>query len=130
MEMSYQALIIDDNPNNSDALAQLLRREGVVAVAVHSPREISTVLDDIGRVDVVFLDLEFPNYNGLSLIGELQADERMSNAPFVAYTVHTSEQNAAREAGFHSFLGKPLDVSRFSDQFRRILNGEPVWEAV
>jgi CheY-like chemotaxis protein len=128
--MSYQALIIDDNPNNSDALAQLLKREGVGAAAVSSPHDISTALDSLDQVDLVFLDLEFPNHNGIQLIDELRADERLAGTLFVAYTVHISEQNAAREAGFHSFLGKPLDVSRFSDQLRRILNGEPVWEAV
>jgi CheY-like chemotaxis protein len=128
--MSYQALIIDDNPNNSDALAQLLKREGVGAAAVSSPHDISTALDSLDQVDLVFLDLEFPNHNGIQLIDELRADERLAGTLFVAYTVHISEQNAAREAGFHSFLGKPLAVSRFSDQLRRILNGEPVWEAV
>jgi two-component system cell cycle response regulator DivK len=126
--MSYQALIIDDNPNNSDALTQLLKRERVAAVAVSSPRDISATLDSLNQVDLVFLDLEFPNHNGIQLIDELRADERLADTLFVAYTVHISEQNAARQAGFHSFLGKPLDVSRFSDQLRRILNGEPVWE--
>jgi two-component system cell cycle response regulator DivK len=126
--MSYQALIIDDNPNNSDALTQLLKRERVAAVAVSSPRDISATLDSLNQVDLVFLDLEFPNHNGIQLIDELRADERLTDTLFVAYTVHISEQNAARQAGFHSFLGKPLDVARFSDQLRRILNGEPVWE--
>jgi hypothetical protein len=33
-----------------------------------------------------------------------------------------------REAGFHSFLGKPLNVGRFPNLLRRILSGQPVWE--
>lgn len=126
--MSYQALIVDNDLNNSDALTQLLKREGVAAVAVYSPRDISAALNEMAQVDVVFLDLEFPNHNGILLIDELRADERLANIPIVAYTVHISEQNAARDAGFHSFLGKPLDVSSFPNRLRRIMDGEPVWE--
>jgi two-component system LytT family response regulator len=126
--MSYTALVIDDNPSNLDVLAAMLRREGVIPIVVESPRHIAATLDEIDQVDVVFLDLEFPNHDGLQLIGQLQADERLRGIPFVAYTVHTNEQNEARDAGFHSFIGKPLSVERFPDQLRRILNGHRVWE--
>ncbi len=122
------ALIVDDNPGNLAALAALLTREAVRPVTLQSPRDVCATLDRIGRVDVVFLDLAFPNLDGLVLIGDLQADERLREVPFVAYTVHTSEQDEARRAGFHSFLGKPLNVERFPDQLRRILSGERVWE--
>lgn len=127
--MDIIALVIDDNPNNLDVLAALLRREGVTPVTVDTPRDISAALDDNGPVDVVFLDLEFPNYDGLQLIADLQDDPRLAGVPIVAYTVHVSEQNEARDAGFHSFIGKPLSVERFPDQLARILNGERVWEA-
>ena len=43
------------------------------------------------------------------------------------YTVHVSEIGVARDLGFHSFLGKPLDVDKFPEQLKRILNDEPVW---
>ena len=82
----------------------------------------------MGPVDLVFLDLEFPNYDGFDILADLQADPRLAHVPFVADTVHISEQNQARQAGFHSFLGKPLDVQKFPEQVRRILNGERVWE--
>jgi two-component system cell cycle response regulator DivK len=34
-----------------------------------------------------------------------------------------------REAGFHGFIGKPLDHNRFPDQIRRILAGKSVWDS-
>jgi two-component system cell cycle response regulator DivK len=77
---------------------------------------------------VVFLDIEFPNDDGFHILPELQADPRLQQVPIVAYSVHTNELPAAREVGFHSFLGKPLDVSAFPGQLRRILNGQSVWE--
>ena len=126
--MTYQALIVDDNPLNSDVLTQLLKREGVSAAAVPRPSLINETLDQVGHIDVVFLDFEFPNHSGLELISELRADSRLSGAIFVAYTVHISELNEARMAGFDSFLGKPLIPEKFPDQISRILAGERVWD--
>ncbi len=47
--------------------------------------------------------------------------------PIVAYTVHISEINMARQVGFHSFLGKPLDMDSFPHHLSQILSGEGVW---
>jgi len=124
-----QALIIDDNPANLAVLEQALELEGVTPLLYSTPKNIEAILDEVGQIDIVFLDLEFPNYNGLDLIKEFKQDPRLADVPFVAYTVHTSEQNEAQEAGFHSFLGKPLDVDRFPEQLQRILSGEPIWDA-
>lgn len=126
--MSAKALIIDDNTLNLESLAVLLKREGVIPITIHSPREIAATLAEMGSVDVIFLDIEFPNYNGFDTIHELLADPRLVDVPIVAYSVHISELSEARDAGFHSFLGKPLNVERFPDQLRRILSGVPVWE--
>jgi CheY-like chemotaxis protein len=126
--MTPTALVIDDRPINLDALAALLRREGVATILLESPRTLEAVLEQAGPIDVIFLDLEFPNYSGFDILATLQAHPRLQGVPVVAYTVHVSELNEARMAGFHSFIGKPLDVSQFPDQLRRILKGERVWE--
>jgi two-component system cell cycle response regulator DivK len=82
----------------------------------------------LDAIDVVFLDLEMPNYDGFNLLTDLKADARLSHVQIIAYTVHTSEIDEARQAGFDGFLGKPLDIKRFPDQLERILNRQPVWE--
>lgn len=127
--MSTKALIIDDNVLNLESLAVLLKREGVTPVSIHSPREIAAALDEMGAVDVIFLDIEFPNYSGFDTIGELRQNPRLAQVPIVAYSVHISEFTEARDAGFHSFLGKPLNVEKFPQQLRLILQGVPVWDS-
>jgi two-component system, cell cycle response regulator DivK len=122
------ALIIDDNSLNIEILVKLLSIQGISHSAVTSPMDIDSALDATDQVDVVFLDLEIPNYDGFEILGTLKADERIQGAPVVAYTVHTSEIDVAREAGFDGFLGKPLDAKRFPGQLERILSGRKVWE--
>lgn len=122
------AMIVDDNQLNLETLAALLHKEGMHTINLLNPHDISTTLDTTGEVAVVFLDIEFPNDDGFHIIKELQKDPRLADVPIVAYSVHISELQEAHDAGFHSFLGKPLNVSAFPSQLRRILNGEAVWD--
>ena len=126
--MAYHALVVDDNELNVLALKLLLQQEGVSVLTANSPQEMSQRIDEAEQLDVIFLDLELPRASGLELVQTLRADARLANVPITAYTVHTSEQNEARAAGFDSFLGKPLNVHRFPNQLQRILRGERVWD--
>ena len=120
-------LIIDDNKPNIEVLGLLLKSEEVTYSEVLCPADVESAVNMGGHFDVVFLDLEFPTNNGFTLIEELRRLDALNGVPIVAYSVHTSEFEAARSAGFDGFLGKPLDADGFPDQLRRILSGEQVW---
>lgn len=122
------ALVIDDNPLNLDVLKMLLEQQEIQVTALRSPREVDAALADGPDFKLVFLDLELPNANGLDLLPQLRTHPALRQARFVAYTVHTSEINEVRDAGFDAFLGKPLSSQRFPDQIRRILAGQSVFE--
>jgi CheY-like chemotaxis protein len=122
------ALIIDDKQTNIDVLVMLLNKEGLRHSALQSLRNLPQMLDNIDPVDIVFLDLEFPNGDGFQALQELRTVPRLQGVPIVAYSVHTSEVDDARRAGFDSFLGKPLSLQKFPQQLQQILRGEQVWE--
>lgn len=124
------ALVIDDNDDNLYVLSELLSMNGVQSYTLRRSIELLTFLQNIERLDVVFLDLEMPRMNGYEVLTSLKQHPRFGNVPVVAYTVHLSEVAVAQQIGFHSFLGKPLDADKFPDQLARILNGEPVWSTV
>ena len=123
-----KAIIIDDNELNLETMMVLLRREGLESIALVSPHQLEKRLAGETDFAVVFLDLEFPNYDGMQLVKDLRGLSHLKGVPIIAYSVHISEQDEIREAGFDGFLGKPLNVSKFPDQLRRILDGELVWE--
>lgn len=122
------AIIIEDNRLNVDILGLLLKRQGLNYLVAPSPADLPNLLDQDRAVKVIFLDIQFPGYNGFEVLEGLKADGRLVDIPVVAYTMHTSEISKARSAGFHSFLGKPLDAHKFPEQLHRILNGQSVWE--
>lgn len=126
--MKHHAVVIDDNAMNLETLMLLLQKEGVSVSTFTSPRELENQLESLEQIDIVFLDLEFPNYSGLEFITIMKSLPALAEVPIVAYSVHISELNEVRSAGFHSFIGKPLNISEFPSQLQRILNDEPVWD--
>ncbi|GIK64888.1 MAG: hypothetical protein BroJett018_26820 [Chloroflexota bacterium] len=125
-----QAMVIDDNAKNLQILAKMLAAEGAETIEVPRPIMLEPMLEEIEALDVIFLDLEMPGLNGYEVLEIIKANPRFDQVPVVAYTVHVSEITVAHQLGFHSFLGKPLNMEKFPDQLARILAGEHVWETV
>ena len=125
---SLHALIIDDDAYSIHVMERLLDQEDISYTAVADPTTIQNVLTTLDNVDIVFLDLEMPKLDGYEVL-EILKEHINANVPIVACTVHTAELGNTRRQGFFSFVAKPLDHDRFSDQLNRILNGTPVWEA-
>jgi two-component system cell cycle response regulator DivK len=126
--MPIHALIIDDDSFNLEVLGRLLAAEGAAYTTVQDPTNITATLNNLKQVDVVFLDLEMPKMDGYKAF-QLLTSKLGSGVPIIACTVHSNEIETARKLGFAGFLGKPLDRDRFKDQFKRIQNNQPVWEA-
>ncbi|MDQ7027528.1 MAG: response regulator [Anaerolineae bacterium] len=126
--MPIHALVIDDDSFNLEVLGRLLASEGATYTTVQDPTHIAATLDNINQVDVVFLDLEMPKIDGYKAF-ELLRSKLGASVPIIACTVHTAEIENAREQGFTGFLAKPLDRDRFTEQFSRIKNNQPVWDA-
>ncbi len=122
-----QALIIDNDASSIEVLQRLLIAQHVECITLMNPSQLEIIRENSHKADVIFLDLEMPYINGYEVFKILQS-EIGSAVPIVAYTVHTSEMSIVRDLGFHSFLGKPLEASRFPDQLAQILSGESIWE--
>ena len=122
------ALIIDDDAYSIHIMERFLDQENVSYTPVLDTSNLENILQNLEKVDVVFLDLEMPKRDGYEIL-EIRKVYIEPRVPIVACTVHTAEIQHTRRLGFFSFVAKPLDMDRFSNQLDRILNGEPVWEA-
>lgn len=122
------ALIIDDDAYSIHVMERLLDQENISYTSVPDPTRLEETLQKLDTVDIVFLDLEMPKLDGYEVLAILK-QHIDAKVPIVACTVHTAEIGNTRRQGFSSFVAKPLDLDRFSDQLHRILDGIPVWEA-
>lgn len=121
-------LIIEDNATDVTVLQSLLKRSGVDSTVLFDSRRITDILEEVTIPDAIFLDLELPGISGYEVLQIIQENPNFQNVPVVAYTSHLSEMRAARDAGFHSFLGKPLKGTKFEEQIANIFDGNSVWE--
>ncbi len=126
--MTSYALIIDDDAYSVHIMERLLDQQDIAYTSVKDPTQLSSVLQTLEHIDVIFLDLEMPHLDGYEVLGILKKHFG-ENVPIVACTVHTAEIHTTRKLGFYSFVAKPLDFNRFPEQLRRIMAGTPVWEA-
>jgi CheY-like chemotaxis protein len=122
------ALIIDDDAYNVYVMQRFLDKENISYTTITETSNLENMLTHLQPIDIVLLDLEMPKHDGYEIIDTLR--KHLDPAvPIIACTVHTAEINRTRKLGFSGFIAKPLDMDRFSEQIRRILNGEPIWEA-
>ena len=105
------ALLVDDNPATLDALAELVRAEGFVATTAATIDKARAALRH-QMPDVVLLDLNLPDGNGLSLLDVV--DDIRGGPSIVLITGHASIDTAveALRRGVTDYLTKPLDVDR------------------
>lgn len=125
---NLHALIIDDDAYSIYIMERLLDQEDISYTAIADPTQLNGTLQTLEKVDIVFLDLEMPQLDGYEVLAMLK-EHIDPEVPIVACTVHTAEIGKTRRQGFSSFVAKPLDLDRFSDQLHRILNGIAVWES-
>jgi two-component system cell cycle response regulator DivK len=127
-------LIVEDNADNLFIVSDILK-EDVKARYVNaraSGRQLFKLLDskrDL-KPNLILLDLQIPYEDGYAVLRQLRAHPTLCKTTVVAITANILPQDVerTRREGFDGFIGKPIDMDRFPQQVRRILNGEPVWE--
>ena len=98
-------LVIDDDPHFRALLRVLLESHE------HEVFLREAVVDDLPDADVVILDWQLGEQDGLELLGPLS--QRLA-APVILSTAHSSPEVAAQaiKAGAYDFLTKPVDEAR------------------
>lgn len=127
-------LVIDDNQDAADTLAEMLRGGGHRVEACYSSLDAQRLASDL-RPDLIFLDLGLPGLDGFELAVRLRrllpGDLRL-----VALTGYGGEEyrRRAREAGFDEHILKPVGleqllaiVSRAAATRKSAPTSEPVW---
>jgi two-component system CheB/CheR fusion protein len=107
-----RVLVADDNADNADALAALLRLNG---------HHVETALDgemafqaaERFRPEVMFLDIGMPKINGYEVCRRIRAQSWGRDIRVIAQTGwgQAHDRRRSEEAGFDGHLVKPLDLT-------------------
>ena len=105
-----QILVVEDDPANAKLLQDVLGGWGCgVAIASNGWRAIDWL--DSHPVDLVLLDIQLPDMDGLEVLRQIRSDDRWHDLPVVAATALAMEHDRERclRAGMQGYLSKPLD---------------------
>jgi CheY-like chemotaxis protein len=102
-----QILIVDDDPDMRDLLAEILVDAGYSANCAGDGAEALEALDST-PMDAVLLDLHMPGMNGQEFLGRRAADPKLAKIPVIIISA-TAQRSATTVGTF--VLGKPMDIA-------------------
>ena len=124
-------VIVEDDTSSFLATMDLLRMEGAEAIhGCNSSAEAMDMVDSLPSVDLFLLDIYMPGETGYDLIKRIRAHPKVQTSKVVALTASVMYDDIRRmqDAGFDSFIGKPVRPTRFGTQVKQIINGERLWD--
>jgi CheY-like chemotaxis protein/two-component sensor histidine kinase len=103
-------LVVDDNRDAADSLAELLRMVGHDVVLAHDGSQALEVAA-ANQPDTVLLDIGLPGMDGYEVARRLREQPQFARTRLIALTGYgqSSDRRATTEAGFEAHLVKPVD---------------------
>lgn len=115
-------LLVDDMPTNRLIAREILESFGVtVDTAENGVQAVNKLLDEGRAYDIVLMDVQMPEMDGLEATRRLRATLRCAKLPIIAMTAHAmdSQREDCRQAGMDDFLSKPVDPELLQDKLLR-----------
>ena len=102
-------LVVEDEPNISEAIRFILRRDGwAVTVLDSGERAMATIQQ--ARPDLVILDVMLPGVSGFDVLRAIRADGVVRDLPVIMLTAkgQAAARDLARDSGASLFMAKPF----------------------
>src|SRR5208283_1241595 len=119
-------LIIDDNPKDIELTILALEatgREISVLSATDGQSALAMLSNGHELPALILLDIKMPCMDGMEVLREIRADERLRYLPVVVVTSSSleSDRTEAIAAGANDYLEKPLTLGKFSKALDSIM---------
>ena len=121
-------LVAEDNEISQTVITQLLEKLGCRATIAENGKKALDRLRE-NTYDMIFMDVQMPEMNGLEAVRELRDSGKFPNAvniPVVALTAHAygADHTACLNAGMDYFLTKPVTLHMVEGVIRKIVCGD------
>jgi two-component system, chemotaxis family, response regulator Rcp1 len=130
LRVPFEILLVEDNPSDVELVQEALS-------VWNSPPHLSAVDDgekavrflhrkapyaDAPAPELILLDLNLPKKDGIEVLREIKADERLSMIPVIVLTTSDREHDVKKAYSMHAncYLTKPLEIDEFIEKVRAI----------
>lgn len=123
MEADFaKVLYIEDNFDNRLLVRRILDAEGYEVLEAESAEQGLEMAR--GAIpDLIMIDINMPDMDGLTLTSMMKADEQLSAIPIVAITANVMRGDRERTlaAGCDGYIQKPIDIEEFPQMVAQYL---------
>lgn len=121
--MPGKILVIEDNDRNRKLVKILLEANKYEVIEAQTGEEALKYLQD-DKPDLILLDIQLPNMDGLTLVKKLRLDQEMKDIPIVAVTAYAMKGDKERmlEAGCDAYVSKPIDTRELPVIIANLIN--------
>ncbi len=110
-------LYVEDNPANLELVEQLIARRPELHLLSAADANLGIEFARAYQPEVILMDINLPGLSGLEAMEILRATPSTSHIPIIALSANAVARNIekALEAGFSSYLTKPIKVNQFME---------------
>lgn len=134
VKRGYHILVAEDNLINQQLAINFIRKLGHTSEVVGNGKLALQKLAQ-QHYDVVLMDLQMPEMDGIEAVQHLRADEKQQpgkHQPIVAMTAHAmkGDREMCLTYGFDGYISKPILLENLAEEIQRACNlGQQAAEA-
>jgi signal transduction histidine kinase/ActR/RegA family two-component response regulator len=118
-----KVLYIDDLPSNIELVKQILSLRSHVELLSASNAQDGIEIARTQKPDLIFMDLQMPEMDGLTAFKILQTINETKGIPVAALTAEAMSFDVKKvlDLGFDFYITKPFDIHRFLETIDEVL---------
>jgi two-component system, cell cycle response regulator DivK len=119
-----RVLVVEDNDKNMKLFRDVLVATGYRTLEATTGREAIDLASE-HMPDLVLMDIQLPDLDGMQALQRLRADARTAPIPVVALTAQAMQGDRERflAAGFDGYVSKPVNVHDLIETVRHHCEG-------
>jgi len=123
---SFTVLYIDDIPNNIELVRKTLSMRDNIKFLSSLQASLGIDIAKSQKVDLILMDIQMPEIDGVEAFKILQKDERTSDIPVIALSANalTKDVDKVLDVGFKSYITKPIDIPKFLEEMDKFIEEE------
>ena len=110
-------LYVEDNPANLALVEQIIERRPDLRLLSAADGNLGIEYARVYQPEVILMDINLPGISGFEAMQILRSDPVTASIPIIALSANAMPRDIAKglEAGFFTYLTKPIKVGEFMD---------------
>jgi signal transduction histidine kinase/CheY-like chemotaxis protein len=125
-EQKWTLLYVEDNPANLMLVEQILQSRSDIKLLSAPQARMGIELALVHKPDLILMDINMPEMDGITAMKELQNYEETENIPIIAVSANAMESDIKKglSAGFNGYITKPFNIPKLFIEIARFLKPE------